>query len=182
LILLARDEGDLGLADGAESLRLAARAADPQLLLPTQAAAAHISCELGDAERAAALAQDFLSHLEARRWLGHELTGAHFLSWTFTTLGRGDEIAAVLAEQTAPVAQAAFAFAEGDPVRAAEIFGGIGAVTEEAYTRLAAARMLVAEGRRSEADGQLQRALAFYRSVGATRYVREGESLLAASA
>jgi hypothetical protein len=45
-----------------------------------------------------------------------------------------------------------------------------------------AAAQLVAEGRRAEADEQLRRALAFYRSVGATRYVREGEALLAASA
>ena len=29
---------------------------------------------------------------------------------------------------------------------------------------------------------QLQRALAFYRSVGATRYIREGEALLAHAA
>jgi hypothetical protein len=42
--------------------------------------------------------------------------------------------------------------------------------------------MLVEQGRRAEADEHLHRALAFYRSVGATRYVREGESLLAASA
>jgi hypothetical protein len=33
---------------------------------------------------------------------------------------------------------------------------------------------LVAESRRAEADEQLQRALAFWRSVGATRYIREG--------
>ena len=48
--------------------------------------------------------------------------------------------------------------------------------------RLAAARLLVEQGRRAEADEQLGRALAFYRSVGATRYLREGESLLAAAA
>jgi hypothetical protein len=48
--------------------------------------------------------------------------------------------------------------------------------------RLRAAAQLVETGRRSEADEQLQRALAFWRSVGATRYVREGESLLAATA
>ena len=40
----------------------------------------------------------------------------------------------------------------------------------------------MAQGRRAEADEQLQQALAFYRSVGATRYVRECEALLAASA
>ncbi len=38
------------------------------------------------------------------------------------------------------------------------------------------------EGRRAEADEQLHRALAFYRSVGAKRYVREGEQLLAVPA
>jgi hypothetical protein len=40
----------------------------------------------------------------------------------------------------------------------------------------------MAQGRRAEADEQLQQALAFYRSVGATRYVRECEALLPASA
>jgi hypothetical protein len=44
------------------------------------------------------------------------------------------------------------------------------------------ARQLVEEGRRAEADVELQRSLAFWREVGATRYVREGEALLAASA
>ncbi len=37
-------------------------------------------------------------------------------------------------------------------------------------------------GRRAEADEQLQQALDFYRSVGATQYVRECEALLAVSA
>jgi hypothetical protein len=41
---------------------------------------------------------------------------------------------------------------------------------------------LVDAGRRAEAGGQLARALAFYRSVGATRYVGRAEALLPASA
>jgi len=45
-----------------------------------------------------------------------------------------------------------------------------------------AAAQLAEEGRRAEADEQLRRALAYFRSVGATRYAREGEALLAASA
>ena len=65
---------------------------------------------------------------------------------------------------------------------AAEIFDGMGAPTPAAFCRLRAAEALVAEGRRAEADEQLRRALAFYRGVGATRFVREGETLLAASA
>ena len=73
-----------------------------------------------------------------------------------------------------PWALAGKAFARGDPVGAADILGGIGAVASEAFCRLSAAR-----------DGDLaerEPALAFYRSVGATRYVRECELLLLASA
>ena len=60
--------------------------------------------------------------------------------------------------------------------------GEIGAVTHEAFYRLRSAEQLVAQGRRAEADEQLRAALAFYSTVGATRYIREGEALLAASA
>jgi hypothetical protein len=38
------------------------------------------------------------------------------------------------------------------------------------------------QNRRTEANIQLERALVFYRSVGAIRYVRESEELLAATA
>ena len=48
--------------------------------------------------------------------------------------------------------------------------------------RLRGAEALVQAGRRAEADAMLQQALAFYRSVGATRYIREAEALFAASA
>ena len=58
----------------------------------------------------------------------------------------------------------------------------MGSPAHDAFYRLRAAEQLVGEGRRAEADEQLGPALAFYRSVGATRYVREGEALLAASA
>jgi hypothetical protein len=58
------------------------------------------------------------------------------------------------------------------------VFAEMGAPRDEADARLCAAEKLVGEGRRTEADEQLQRALAFYRSVGATRYVREAEALL----
>jgi len=37
-------------------------------------------------------------------------------------------------------------------------------------------------GRRAEADEQLRQALSFFRSVAATRFIREAEALLAASA
>jgi hypothetical protein len=58
----------------------------------------------------------------------------------------------------------------------------MGAARSAAFARLRAAEALVKAGRRAEADEQLHQALTFFHSVGATRYVREGEALLAASA
>jgi len=63
-----------------------------------------------------------------------------------------------------------------------EILDEMGALGEEAFVRLRGAEALVQAGRRAEADAMLQQALAFYRSVGATRYIREAEALFAASA
>ena len=54
----------------------------------------------------------------------------------------------------------------------------MGARPDEAFARLRAAEAMAAAGRRPEADVQLERALAFYRSVGATVYVREAEAPL----
>jgi hypothetical protein len=71
---------------------------------------------------------------------------------------------------------------QGQLVEVADQLGDLGLRPDEAHARLGAARELVAKGRRTEADEQLGRALAFYRSVGAGRYVHEGEALLAASA
>jgi hypothetical protein len=67
-------------------------------------------------------------------------------------------------------------------VVAAELLGQIGTEPDEADARLRAGERLVAEGRRAEADEQLDQALAFYRSVGAAHHVRECEALMAESA
>ena len=50
--------------------------------------------------------------------------------------------------------------------------------TVAARAHLRAAQQLVAQGRRAEADVHLS-GRAFYRSVGATRHVRQAETLLA---
>jgi hypothetical protein len=58
----------------------------------------------------------------------------------------------------------------------------MGSLVNEAHARLRAAAQLSEVGQRREADRQLQRTLAFWRSVNATRYVREAEALLPATA
>jgi class 3 adenylate cyclase len=182
LVHLGRGEDSTVLSDAQKALDAGRRAKDPQILYLTLASAAHIHCQLGDVETAKALAEEFLRAVESGEELAFSLAYLHVLAWTLVEAGRGAELAAAAARFDTPWARAGVAFAEGDPVRAAEICAEMGAVTEEAYARLAAARQLAGEGRRAEADEELHRALAFYRSVGAKRYVQEGEALLAASA
>ncbi len=74
------------------------------------------------------------------------------------------------------------ALVQGDYVTAADRYADVGARTYEAHSRFRAAKRLLDLGQQTAATEQLGRALAFYRSVGATRYLREGEALLRASA
>ncbi len=74
------------------------------------------------------------------------------------------------------------AVVRGEYAEAAELFAEIRTRPHEAYARLRAAEKLIAADQRTEADDQLSRALAFFRSVGATRYLREAEALLSAPA
>jgi hypothetical protein len=52
---------------------------------------------------------------------------------------------------------------------------------DEAVARVEAARQLAAAGRGREADLQLERGLAFFRAVGATKFVGDAEGLLSAA-
>ena len=72
-----------------------------------------------------------------------------------------------------------FACLDRDFVRAAELWAEGGSPTWEARLRMRAAEELIETGRRGEAAEQLERAMAFYRSVGATFYVNRAEQLLA---
>lgn len=107
------------------------------------------------------------------------------LAWLLVAYGRGAELLTVLDrrnDRPTPWLEGARAAAGGDFARAADVFGGIGARPYEARARLHAARAFGEAGRGAEAERELRSALAFYRSVGATRRVREAEALLPASA
>jgi hypothetical protein len=157
-------------------------AKDPQILYTTLAVAAHIFRETRSLERASVLAGEVLSALRTEGGHGGATDALHMLAWTAFTLGRGPELIGVLPSDDVPWVHAAVAFASEDLRQAADICCEMGAVTEEARDRLWLAESLIEQNRRAEADVELQRALAFYRSVGATRYIRQAQALLAASA
>jgi class 3 adenylate cyclase/tetratricopeptide (TPR) repeat protein len=179
---ISRDDTRGALADAEHALELAHLVKDPQILFPTLASCAHTLRESGYKERASALADDCLAELKAGRITGSALTSVHILAWTLAAQGRGAELIAALPNSDVPWIVAAAAFAAGDLRRAADICSGMGASTEEARDRFWLAEALIEQNRCSDADAELQRALVFYRAVGATRYIREAEGLLAASA
>ena len=64
---------------------------------------------------------------------------------------------------------------------AAAILERMGAVSAAAEARLWGGEWLVGQGRRHEANEQLERSRSFWRSVGARRYLQRSEALLAAA-
>jgi class 3 adenylate cyclase/tetratricopeptide (TPR) repeat protein len=184
MVRAARGEDAAATEDAARTLEVARPVGDPQLTGATLLGAAFIYMTIGDGKRAGELLDQSLGFIDGLGDLGWLAVELNSLAWVAQKLGRGEEVlAAVKDEQLeTPWLLAARAIAAGDFVRAAGIFSEMGDVSLEAFYRLCAAEALVAEGRRAEADEQLHAALAFYRSVGATRYVHEGEALLAASA
>jgi tetratricopeptide (TPR) repeat protein len=179
-IRLARGDFAGALADAAAALSAARRAQDPQALAPPLSFTARILAG-GDRLDEAAGHVDQLVGL---------MTDAAFdpgsdwpdLAEALLALDRGDELRALLRPfRETRWLEAARLVAAGDPIGAAEVYAEMGARPHEAEARLAAAKAFAAEGRRAEADQQLVRALEFFRSVGAVRFIREGETLLAAT-
>ncbi len=184
LVRLARGDVVGAEQDADIGLELARPVMDPQILGPALELAAFIFLSLGDEVRAMETLDEALALLRGLRQLGWAVVWANQLAWVAWKLGRADEFLDVLRDEAleSPWLLSARAIAAGDFVGAADIYAEMGTTALEAFNRLCAAEQLVAEGRRAEADEQLRPALAFYRSVGAARYVREGEALLAASA
>jgi class 3 adenylate cyclase/tetratricopeptide (TPR) repeat protein len=183
-IRLAR--GDLGGAqdDAARALERAEAAKDPQVLWPALALAARAFLAT-DRDRAETLALELLSGWEE---FGLGIAGENDwlsdLPTVLVALGKTAELRALVERSpiTTPWREAAVAYVSGEFLAAAAGYSTIDALPEEADARLRAAEALLAQGRRAEADAELKRSLAFWRSAGATAYVREGEALLAAGA
>jgi hypothetical protein len=181
-IRLGSDDVAGALADAEHALEAARLSKDPTSLSSALAVSAHVFRESGSLERAAPLAGELLAELRTGTTSRAFTDILHTLAWTVVALGRGQELVDILPSDEVPWIQAAVAFAAGDLRQAADLCGAMGALTEEARDRLWLAEALIEQNRRAEADVELQRALAFYHSVGATRYIRESARLLAASA
>jgi len=174
--------GDLvgASADSERALEAARPAKDAQAVAPALHARAIVLLAEGRRDEADALTGELLT-------LGPELVPALVaffgtaiieLAWLARELGRESELFAVLARAPkVPWVLAAHAVVSGDFERAAALLAEINFRPGEAYTRLRAAQELADAGRTTEVEAQLELALAFYREVGATHFIREGEAL-----
>jgi tetratricopeptide (TPR) repeat protein len=182
-IRFARGDRSGALADAERALSLGREAQDPQVLLPGIAYYSELLLEAGRSSEAAPLLDEMFEWLRSNG----TGTGAEWLvslAFASAAAGRRGEAEQALeaAVNATPWVRGARAFLAGAFVEAAEIFGEIQALPKEAFSQLRAAEALAEAGRRAEADVQLNKALAFYRSVGATAYIKKAEALFAASA
>jgi tetratricopeptide (TPR) repeat protein len=171
-IQLAR--GDVGgaLVDAERALQLAHESGDPVNLNPALAFAARAQLAAGRPDLAAGLVDELLDSI------GHGLLKPDLgidLGVDLVELGRPAEV--LDGALPSRWLDAAKAFVAGDPRQAAELYAQIGSRPDEAYAHLEAARRLSADGRATEARAEAEAALGFYRKVGATAYVEEGERL-----
>ncbi len=173
LISLARGDDQGAESDAELAVERARPLGDVQALNPDLAMAAFLFTSVGNEQRADETVTEALESLRPLHHLGFAVMEAPALAWAALALGRESELVEVLEREPfkSPWLRAALAVASRDLRGAADIFGGMGVKSHEAFFRL-----------QTGAEPDVRAALEFYRRVGATHYVREGEALLAASA
>jgi DNA-binding SARP family transcriptional activator len=172
-IRLAWGELAAALEDGERALALARESGDPQNLEPALAFGARVLLAAARTAEAGKLVDELLGGLGGRllnRALGVDL------AFDLVELERPAEV--LDAVPPSPWREAARWFVTGDPARAATVYAEIGSRPDEADARLAAASRLLGTGRLAEGRGELDRALAFYREVGATAHLATARELL----
>ena len=179
LIRLSRGDLAGSVEDTDRGHVVATKAGEPQVLHPMLVVCGVVALAAGNRERASAIADQLVA-----AWIRFPIRdtfesaiGARL----FNDLDRAGDFISSLdrVTYTTPWHEAARGLAAGDPVAAADRYAQIGSLPDEAYARLSAAEGLLATGRRTEAAEQLDLAMAFYRSVGASEFLSTAERLLA---
>jgi class 3 adenylate cyclase len=180
-IAFARGAIDEARREASQSVERARDGRNFQSVNDPLGAAARLHAELGELDAAGALADELLGIWEETKavTVGESATELWYAAWC---TGREDRLRANIERGPAlPWLDATGALIRRDFGAAAAILDAIGARPSAALARLWGAAWLREEQRLAEADALLEPSLAFWRAVGASRYVRQGESLLAAA-
>ena len=180
VIRFARDDVAGALDDSGRAAEIARQQRDPQAVFPSLALHAGLLFDAGRLDEARTVAVEVVE----RRRSARLSSGFHgFVVYAFVRLVGREATESVL--EGLPETKwrhISSAVLESNLVRAAELAAAYDFPAEAAALRLRAGRELAAAGAHQAADVQLRDALAFYRSVEATRCVREAEELLSAIA
>lgn len=170
----ARNEVDEAIVALEEAIVRAQAINDPQVNGPTFGVAAWVRAELGDRDSA----------VEALRAIADPVSAQVEAYFAAAAVGDVAGFADALDDNQAEMRwdRAHRAVLEHRWKDAADAFEEIGTRPFEALARLRVATVARDAGNRADANLQINRSLAFWRSVGATRYIREAEALLAKTA
>jgi class 3 adenylate cyclase/tetratricopeptide (TPR) repeat protein len=179
-IYAARDDLDAAWGESERALNLARDTHDPQWLQGMLGDVINIYAETGRLDEAKALAEEALSYDPV-------MAEADFvgLAWVAEQLGLDSRrVQAHLDYASARLVwkRVAELILAGEFEEVADLSARMDVKFFEARARVRVARALLEEQRPADADAQLQQALGWFRSVGATRYIREAEQLRAGSA
>jgi class 3 adenylate cyclase/tetratricopeptide (TPR) repeat protein len=172
-IRVARDDEKGAAADAQRATELARPGGDPQQVMTTLPEAAFVFAQLGDERRGREVFEAWLREQQRLAFMGLSVVMAPTLAWEARLFGHEDELEPILARERleTPWLEAGKAVLAGDMSDAAALLDSMGAPNDAAFCRL-----------QSGTEQDVRAAIEFYRGVGATRYVRQGESLLAAIA
>ncbi len=170
LIRLARADGIGAEGDAAQAVDRTDSQADPQAVSPELAAAAFVFGSVGNRQRADGTLTVALDVMRRSHPLGMAVFDSPLLMWAALDLGREGELATEFEREPfkSPWLRASLAVAARDFGAAVRICSSMGARSYEEFFRLQAG-----------GEEDLRRALAFFREVGATRYIAEAEERLA---
>ena len=179
LVRLARGEASGAESDARASVELAVETGDLEGILPALAVHARVLLATGDRDGAGGRIDELLSRIAERGPTPMNPDWSGPLAVALSDLGRGEELAELLADARIWTRwfAAATAFAAGEYVEAADTYAAMGSRADEAFARLRAAEHLLGTGRRASGTAQLQQALAFYREVRAVAFLRQVDDL-----
>jgi len=181
-MLIAEGAVEVAVADSDRAVAVVEGKSTFQGLCGPLALRARLHAELGEMKEAARVTAELMD-------IWKETGSAYVELWVldlwFAAWSCGQELRLKTAVGESPVAvpwlDVVSAFVERDFDKAAAQLESMAAISAAATARLWAGEWLVEEGRHAEAAVQLELALPFWRSVGAWRYLRRCESLLAAA-
>jgi class 3 adenylate cyclase/tetratricopeptide (TPR) repeat protein len=178
-ILAARDELGVARACRDEGLVLTEKIPDGQSAIPGFFEAAWASLVIGDEERVQSLVDRVYPLAQHMRHRAPAVDAKNIVLVIRT--GSAEKWHALHARHAdTRRVRAALLLLEGRVLEAADAWARV-SPHDEAVARLEAARQLAVAGQIREADVQLERGLAFFRAVGATKMVRDAEGQLAAA-